>query len=208
MNISRKSIRARTSGSPKRVLSGLLAGMACLAGLAWAGASGNPAETAAYRRAAATLQPIRREPHETTDGLDSRDAGRDLYYELADLLLQNPRLSGAELGELRSLAEQAKVVELEDYYRDDCVAAWLEKASAIDRLAPRTAVLYPIVLPDRLERRRRRYPPGRRRERPLRETRHWPGRCGRPALAAWGRRFPRCRGVAASPRLRSNRPKR
>jgi len=57
----------------------------------------------------------------------------------------------ARLLEARNTVEQLKAVELEDYFQDDCVAGQLAKQKDIDAIAPRTAVLYPIVLPDRLE---------------------------------------------------------
>jgi CHAT domain-containing protein len=105
----------------------------------------------AYRRAVATLRPIRGELRASTLTPNLSSSTDDLYVELADLLLQEEKLPDAELLAVRDIIEQGKAAELEDYYRDDCVAAWLNKASGIDRLAARTAALYPIMLPDRLE---------------------------------------------------------
>lgn len=106
---------------------------------------------AAYRRAIATLQPIRGEARASTVIPGPQGIIDDLYVELADLLLQEEKLPDAELLAVRDIIEQGKAAELEDYYRDDCVSAWLNKASGIDRLTARTAALYPIMLSDRLE---------------------------------------------------------
>lgn len=110
----------------------------------------SPAITA-YRDAVATLRPIRREVFAETVDFEPSDPAKDFYYELADLLLRQAQPSNADLMEIRNIVEQSKAVELENYYRDDCVAAWQDKSSGIDRLAGRTAAIYPIVLPDRLE---------------------------------------------------------
>ena len=42
-------------------------------------------------------------------------------------------------------------MELEDYFRDDCVARYLARKQSVELTAPRTAVIYPVPLPDRLE---------------------------------------------------------
>jgi len=113
----------------------------------------------AYQRAVADLQtirPILAAGHAGRHGEFREEAGR-LYLELADLLLQraatdaDPRAAEADLREVRSTVEMLKGAELEDYFRDDCVAALRAKTTGIDQLGERTAAIYPIVLPDRLE---------------------------------------------------------
>ena len=80
-----------------------------------------------------------------------------MYFELADLLLQRsasvPDDSQRQgyLIEARNTVELLKGAELQDYFQDDCVAALKAKTTGIDKLAPHTAALYPIILPDRLE---------------------------------------------------------
>jgi CHAT domain-containing protein len=106
---------------------------------------------AAYRRAVTTLQPIRGELRASVVTPNLSSSIDDFYVELADLMLQGQKLSEAELLAVRDVIEHGKAEELEDYYHDDCVAVWLGKASRIDQLADRTAALYPIMLPDRLE---------------------------------------------------------
>ncbi len=46
--------------------------------------------------------------------------------------------------------EALKTAEVQDYFRDDCVAALQSRTVALDRPPPQTAILYPILLPDRL----------------------------------------------------------
>jgi len=114
------------------------------------------AALAAYRRALASLQAVRQDM--ILELRAARRSWRDtvgpLFLELAELLL---RRSGSEtvpqerLLEARNVVEQLKAVELEDYFQDECVATQLARQKDIDRIAPRTAVLYPIVLPERLE---------------------------------------------------------
>ena len=81
-----------------------------------------------------------------------------LYYQLADLLLRRAATrahaaeSDTDLLAARDTIEQLKAVELEDYFRDECITARGERRVALDRqIDPRSAALYPIVLHDRLE---------------------------------------------------------
>src|SRR5260370_3384052 len=47
--------------------------------------------------------------------------------------------------------EKLKETELQDYFRDSCVTSFIAKRRSIETIAPGTAVIYPIALPDRLE---------------------------------------------------------
>jgi CHAT domain-containing protein len=81
---------------------------------------------------------------------------RPVFVELADLLLREAdRLDGAAATEkvraARETVELLRTAELEEYFQDECVAALRSRVTGIDRLAPGSAALYPIVLPDRLE---------------------------------------------------------
>jgi len=114
----------------------------------------------AYQRAVADLQSIRPALVAGSVGRqgDFRDAAGRLYLDLADLLLQRAAAAGAgtpatqaDLYEVRATVEMLKGAELEDYFRDDCVAALKARTTGIDRLDEHTAAIYPIVLPDRLE---------------------------------------------------------
>jgi CHAT domain-containing protein len=112
----------------------------------------------AYEGAVETLQSIRQDlpafDPETGRSLFRETVG-PVYLELADLLLQR---AGERRGpvqpdliDARRVVEQLKTAELEDYFRDDCVALLQSQVRPIDEMAERSAALYPIILPDRLE---------------------------------------------------------
>jgi CHAT domain-containing protein len=116
---------------------------------------------AAYRRAVQSLQPIR---HDLSLGygnaashLPFRESEGPMFFELADLLLrqarttQDPERNRTLLREARETVEQLKAVELEDYFRDDCVNIQRGKARSLDNVDPSTAVVYFVPLPDRTE---------------------------------------------------------
>jgi len=105
----------------------------------------------AYQAAIATLQPIRSSLHLTTLNNRLGDSIDTLYLETADTLLREQALPEAELLAARDMIEHGKIEELENYYHDDCVTSWLNKAAGIDRLANHTAALYPMMFTDRLE---------------------------------------------------------
>ena len=44
-----------------------------------------------------------------------------------------------------------KTVELEDYFQDECVARLQSRERRLEELAARTAVIYPVILPERLD---------------------------------------------------------
>jgi len=116
----------------------------------------------AYRRAAYTLQPIR---HEATRGFpvqseSFRTSIAPLFFELVDLLLTQAKgttddvVNQSILGNARRTMEQFKTAELQDYFRDNCVEASLSKKTNVDDIVKgleHTAVVYPILLPDRME---------------------------------------------------------
>jgi len=113
----------------------------------------------AYQNAVSILQTIRQDL--TTGyggaGLYFREAVGPVYFELADLLLQRSgQISDSaqvkqHLVDARDAIESLKGAELEDYFQDDCVARLRAKTTGIDQLAPHTAAIYPIILPDRTE---------------------------------------------------------
>jgi CHAT domain-containing protein len=117
------------------------------------------AALAAYRRAVHALRAIRDDLacEYGARGLALRQATAPLYAETIDLVLQEATRASEEparqalLREARGLAEFAKADELRDYFRDECVTALGGRTVSLDDLTPRTAVVYPIVLPDRLE---------------------------------------------------------
>lgn len=110
---------------------------------------------AAYRVAANTLERIRPDLAASGNG-NFRTKASPVYLGVADLLIRRAERAGkpdaaqADLLEARRTMEALKSAELEDYFQDDCVASLKSKTSGVDALAPQTAALYPIVLPDRL----------------------------------------------------------
>ncbi|MGF1479884.1 MAG: CHAT domain-containing protein [Cyanophyceae cyanobacterium] len=135
----------------------------------------NPSEAiAAYAAAYNTLQSLRSDLNANNQDLqfDFREEVKPVYLGLVDLLLQ-AELTEAELASLvlldtvqdelgrqevtatsklklaRNIIESLQLAELDNFFQDPCVE---ESAVAVqlDDLDPRAAVLYPIVLPDRV----------------------------------------------------------
>jgi CHAT domain-containing protein/Tfp pilus assembly protein PilF len=113
----------------------------------------------AYRRAVRTLQSIRPELSVSygASQISFRETMGPVYFELVDLLLQraaslrDPSQVGPYLIEARETVELFKAAELRDYFRDDCVDTALSKITQLDVLAKSAVVIYPILLPDRIE---------------------------------------------------------
>jgi len=113
----------------------------------------------AYRRAVSALQATRDDLacDYRARGVAFREAAGPLFYEAADVVLERARArrdtpeAQGLLREARDLTELAKVDELQDYFRDDCVTALGVRITSLDELTPRTAVVYPIILRDRVE---------------------------------------------------------
>jgi len=110
-----------------------------------------------YRRAIFQLQSIRQDiPVEYQAGHSSyRTTFEPLYLEFTDLLLRraavDPENAASLRKEARDTVERLKETELADYFHEPCVPAFEEKQRPIENIAPGTAILYPISLPDRLE---------------------------------------------------------
>jgi CHAT domain-containing protein len=110
-----------------------------------------------YRRAVATLQSIRHDiPIRYQDGQSSfRSTFGPVYLEFADLLLRRARDDSREAPaltrEVRDVVEQLKATELQDYFRDPCITNFEARNRGIETVATDTAVIYPVILPDRLE---------------------------------------------------------
>jgi CHAT domain-containing protein len=113
----------------------------------------------AYRQAVDHLQMIRQDfsPGQTDHADSFRASVGDAFTELADLLLQraarqtNPEAREADLRAARDTMEALKTAEVRDYFRDDCVTALQSRTVVLDRPPADTAILYPILLPERLE---------------------------------------------------------
>ncbi len=115
----------------------------------------------AYRQAIIAVQSIRPEVSAVTAeeqaGASFRETVGAVYFELADLLLRgadrdtDPRHREAVLREARDTVELFKVAELQDYFHDECVQAARSQATGLEKVSKTAAVIYPIMLQDRLE---------------------------------------------------------
>ena len=110
----------------------------------------------AYRRAARHVEAIRQDiPVTYSEGRSSfRETLAPIFLRLADLLMQqaDKEATSAEvqslLVESQDIVEQLKSSELQDYFRNVCVVNQTQPLS--DDTLQETAVLYPILLPERL----------------------------------------------------------
>lgn len=112
----------------------------------------------AYRSAINSLQPIRQEMaigyRATSQSF--RERLGPIYFEMADLLLQRATRSQTKkktyLIEALDSIERFKTAELQDYFKDECVAESQLKRTLLDLgHAPHIGIIYPILLPDRIE---------------------------------------------------------
>jgi len=83
---------------------------------------------------------------------------RPIYYSLAGALLKKAKQLPPDsdqkkqlLIKARDAIEQLKEAELQDYFQDECVSAVKTQITELKNLDENTAVLYPILLPDRIE---------------------------------------------------------
>ena len=108
-----------------------------------------------YRASASTLARMRAEGTAPLAGEQSfaRDV-EPLYDELVDLLLyrastrEDASEKQALLAEARNTIEDQKAAELRDYFSDECLDS--ERRAAPESV-PGALVVYPILLPDRME---------------------------------------------------------
>lgn len=113
----------------------------------------------AYKRAVYSLQAIRTELLAGYGGPQTsfRESVGPVYFELVNLLLQKAASLKSRdqvapyLAEARESVELFKVAELRDYFRDDCVDIALSKITKLDVVSQTAVVVYPILLPDRIE---------------------------------------------------------
>lgn len=113
----------------------------------------------AYRRAVTTLQPIRAEflAGSRTHRSSFRETTGPLFFELSDLLLRqasgttDESIKRSLLLQAQDTVELFKAAELQDYFKDDCVAVARAHSSQLAEGDQHTAIVYPIILKDRLE---------------------------------------------------------
>lgn len=113
----------------------------------------------AYQQAVETLQGLR-ESLSCAYGqshTEFRTALGPLYFGLADLRLQRAAAdpgtarANSDLQHARRAVEQFKVAELDDYWGNICIGASRSEPVSLETVSNTAVVVYPIVLPDRLE---------------------------------------------------------
>jgi CHAT domain-containing protein/tetratricopeptide (TPR) repeat protein len=106
---------------------------------------------AAYSQAVNTLQSLRSDLVAINPDIEFsfRESVEPVYRELVSLLLQpgNTATSQQNLVQARQVIESLQLAELDNFLREACD----RKSAQIDRVDPHTAVIYPIILADRLE---------------------------------------------------------
>ncbi|WP_447600749.1 CHAT domain-containing protein [Nitrospira sp. Nam80] len=113
----------------------------------------------AYQRAIENLQPIRSEflMGSRNRQFSFRETTGNLFFELSDVLLQRASSTPDQnarqrlLKQAQDTVELYKAAELQDYFRDECVATARSRSTDVAQQSKTTAIVYPIILPDRLE---------------------------------------------------------
>ncbi len=117
---------------------------------------GNPSDrdlaqaTSVYRQAIAHLKLLRNDLNAIDADLQFsfRDSVEPIYREYVNLLLKDGKqIPAADLATARDLIESLQVAELENFLRQGCLDTYTVPLDKIDRSA---AVIYPIILPDRI----------------------------------------------------------
>jgi CHAT domain-containing protein len=106
-----------------------------------------PSAIAAYTEAVNNLQSLRSDLVAIPDWQFSfRESVEPVYRELVGLLLQsNPNQNN--LKQAREVIEKLQIAELDNFFREACLNV---KPEQIEKFDPQAAVIYPIILPDRL----------------------------------------------------------
>ena len=113
--------------------------------------------TLAYSDAVKSLQSLRNELVAINPDIqyDFREKVEPVYRELVDLLLTpsstESNISQNKLLQARDVIESLQLAELENFFREPCLAVRQQIDQVVDDGQSATAVLYPIILPDRLE---------------------------------------------------------
>ena len=77
-----------------------------------------------------------------------RESAEPVYRQLVELLLEEESPSQDKLKQARQTVESLQLAELDNFFRDACADA---KPKSIEEIDPTAAVIYPIILSDRLE---------------------------------------------------------
>ncbi|QSJ18202.1 CHAT domain-containing protein [Nostoc sp. UHCC 0702] len=113
-----------------------------------------PEAVAAYTDAVTILKSLRSDLVALNPDIqfDFRDQVEPVYRQLVTLLLQPERPSAENLKQARNVIEALQLAELDNFFRDACIIAQpTEIDEIVDNANSPTAVIYPIILADRLE---------------------------------------------------------
>lgn len=107
------------------------------------------AAIAAYTQAINTLQSLRSDLIAVDQDIQFsfRESVEPVYRELVGLLLQPDQPSQSTLAQARNVLESLRLAELDNFFREACSDA---KTTQIDQVDPQAAIVYSIVLADRL----------------------------------------------------------
>jgi CHAT domain-containing protein len=109
---------------------------------------------ATYNQAVQTLNSIRNDLVASNPDLQFsfRESVEPVYRQFVSLLLTpasaTTGTSQANLKKARAVIESLQLAELDNYFREACLT---QKPAQADQVDPQSAMLYPIILPDRLE---------------------------------------------------------
>ncbi|MBD1894328.1 CHAT domain-containing protein [Coleofasciculus sp. FACHB-129] len=108
-----------------------------------------PNAIAAYTKAVNTLQSLRSDLIALNPDvqLSFRENVEPIYRELVELLLE-PNPSQTNIKQAREVIEALHLAELDNFFREACLDV---QPQQIDQLDPQAAVIYPIILSNRLE---------------------------------------------------------
>jgi CHAT domain-containing protein len=103
---------------------------------------------AAYSEAVNTLKSLRSDLVAINPDVQFsfRESVEPIYRELVELLLEFEP-SQQNLEQAREVIESLQLAQLDNFFREACLRA---KPEQVDRVEPTAAVIYPIILPDRL----------------------------------------------------------
>ncbi|MCC5660817.1 CHAT domain-containing protein [Nostoc sp. XA010] len=106
---------------------------------------------AAYTEAVNNLQALRSDLVAVNSAVkfSFREVVEPVYRELVDLLLQSPgnQVSSENLEKASNTIELLQIAELENFFRNNCLNAQILNP----KKDPKAAIIYPFILPDRLE---------------------------------------------------------
>ena len=107
-----------------------------------------------YRQASKSLKQLRQElaALDSIIQYDFRDNVEPVYKQFVELLLRGDTVSSDSLEEARNAIEDLRIAELNNFFQDACITEEeVEVDEIIDKQDPTAALIYTIILDDRLE---------------------------------------------------------